>query len=78
MKFNNKNAPVFFQIVLLSAVMGSLAWGIFELILHRIGIDIDLTLDKIGLDLAVISFHLNLNPGSLIGTACGIFLFFRL
>ena len=77
MKLIKKNAGLFSLLFLLGLVTGTLAWEIFERILLLAGTRLDLSVGPFGFDLDVIAVYLKVNPGSLLGAAAGVFLFFR-
>ena len=78
MKLIKKNAGLFVLLFTLGLVTGTLAWGIFERILLLAGTTVDLSVGPFGFDLDVIAVYLKVNPGSLLGAAASVFLFFRL
>jgi hypothetical protein len=75
MKLSKKNRSFLFAFMGLGILIGSLAWEVLERVLSQVGINMALGIGPVGLDLAVFSFSLLINPGALIGIAGGIFLF---
>jgi hypothetical protein len=78
MKLIKKNAGLFVLLFMLGLVTGTFAWEIFERILSLAGSNLSLSVGPFGFDLGVIAVYLKINPGSLLGAAAGVFLFFRL
>ena len=78
MKLTKKNSGLFVLLFALGLITGTFAWEIFERILSVAGVSLDLGIGPIGFDLNVIAVYLKVNPGSLLGAAAGVFLFFRL
>jgi len=75
MKLNKKNRSFFFTFLGLGILIGSLSWEVLERALSQVGINLALGIGPVGVDLAVFSFFLLINPGTFIGIAGGIFLF---
>ena len=75
MKLNSRNRSTFLLIAVLGFVVGSLAWAVFERVLATAGIDLSLEIGPVGFDLAVLSAHVVVNPGSILGVVGGILLF---
>ena len=75
MKLIKKNHSAFMLIVFLSTLAGSFAWFILEIFLKYLGIPFSLSTGKIGFDIEIISFYLNINPGTVLGIIGGYFLF---
>ena len=78
MKLTKKNLGFFLTLLGLGLVVGTLSWEIVERIFAAAGLAFDISAGPIGFDLDVISFYIRVNPGSLVGTAGGGFLFSRL
>jgi len=75
MKITKKNHSSFILIVFLSTLAGSFAWFILEIIFKNLGIPFSLSTGKIGFDIEIISFYLNVNPGTILGMIGGYFVF---
>ncbi len=75
MKLNKKNHSSFILIVFLVTLAGSFAWFILEIIFKNLGIPFSLSTGKIGFDIEIISFYLNINPGTVLGMIGGYFVF---
>ena len=58
-------------VVLCAIVFGSIAWEIVERLLAVAGTELDLTVGRLGFDLQVIAFHIEANPGTLLGALGG-------
>ena len=78
MKVTNKNLGKFIGFLLLSAVMGTLAWELLEVILNTAGLELDLTAGPVGFDIDILAVFIKANPGTLIGGAGGWLLFGRI
>ena len=75
MKLAKKNLQPLFAVVALCALAGSLAWFILEIILSSAGIPFSFSTGKIGFDIEIISFYVNVNPGTVLGMGSGFFVF---
>lgn len=75
MKLSKKNRSFLFTFMGLGILIGSLGWEVLERALSQAGVNLALGIGPVGLDLAVFSFSLLINPGALIGIAGGILLF---
>ena len=75
MKLTKKNHSSFILIVFLSTLAGSFAWFILEIIFKNMGVPFSLSTGKIGFDIKIVSFYLNVNPGTVLGMIGGYFLF---
>ena len=71
-KLTTRSRPVFFQLILLGVLVGTLFW---ELVMRLFGLESPLTLGPIGFDIAVLAVWLSVNPGSILGAALGYLLF---
>ena len=78
MKLNSKNLPVLTRLLLLCAVILTLAWELVERLLGLAGVALDLSLGPIGFDIEVLSLYVTVNPGTLLGVLPAIALFRRL
>jgi hypothetical protein len=76
MKLTSKTLSMFLVLSFLGAVVGSLAWEIVERLVAYWGGTLALSVGPIGFDLSVISLHLKVNPGTIVGLAGGVLLFF--
>lgn len=63
------------MLLLLSVIVGSLAWEILERLLAQIQLRPGLAIGPFGMDLSVFRFDVKLNPGSFAGIWLGAFLF---
>jgi hypothetical protein len=77
MKLNSKNLPVLIRLVLLCAVVFTLAWELVERLLALADVTLDLSLGPIGFDIQVISLYVQANPGTLLGIIPAVILFRR-
>ena len=75
MKLTRKNSKYLYILMFLGFVVGGLAWEVLERILVKGGIDINYNVGPIGFDLDIISFYMNVNPGTFLGIIGSIFLF---
>jgi len=75
MKLSKKNRSFLFTFVGLGILIGSLTWELLERALSQAGFNLSLGIGPVGLDLAVFSFSLLINPGTLFGIAGSILLF---
>ena len=78
MKLNGKNLPVLIRLLLICAVVATLAWELIERLLALGGVALNLSLGPIGFDIQVITFSLQVNPGTLLGIIQAVILFRRL
>ena len=77
MKFNKKTSKHFFLFLVLGIIIGSLCWELLERLIALSGYDLNLTAGPVGIDAGVLEVRLMVNPGSLLGGACGYLLFRR-
>ena len=77
MKLIKKNAGLFVLLFTLGLVTGTFAWEILERILTIAGAPLDLGVGPFGFDLDVIAIYHKVNPGSLLGSGAGVFMFFK-
>ena len=75
MKLTKKNLNPLLLVVLLCTIGGSFAWFIIEIIFVSLGLPFSLSTGRIGFDLVIIAFYLNVNPGTVLGIAAGFFVF---
>lgn len=75
MKLTKKNMNSLILIIALCTLGGSFAWFILEIIFAALGLPFSLSTGRIGFDLGIIAFYLNVNPGTVLGTAAGFFMF---
>ena len=75
MKLTKKNLNPLVIVVILCTLGGSFAWFILEIILTSVGLPFSLSTGKIGFDLQIVSFYLNVNPGTVLGITAGFFVF---
>lgn len=75
MKLTKKNLNPLIYVVILSTLAGSFAWFILEIIFSALGLPFSLSTGRIGFDLEIIAFYLNVNPGTVLGIAAGFFIF---
>ena len=78
MKLNGKNLPVLIRLLLICAVVATLAWELLERLLAMGGVALNLSLGPIGFDIQVISIFLQVNPGTILGVVPAVILFRRL
>ncbi len=77
MVFNRKSIAPFFGLMLLGALIGSLAWEVVERIVNAAGTSLTLSLaSPISIDLHVVALSFRPNIGTLLGAVAGIVLFF--
>lgn len=76
-KLNSKTRSTLFTILLLSMVIGTLAWEIVERVLSLIGLGVDLSVGPIEIDVYVLAVIVRPNPGTIVGLLPGITLFRR-
>jgi hypothetical protein len=79
MKLSKKTLGTFVGLLLLGALIGSLAWEILERILRALGSELTLTMETpLQLfDLYVVALAVRANPGTIVGAAAGAVLFGR-
>lgn len=77
MKLNTKTRSTFFAILILSIVIGTLAWEIVERVSSLLGLAFDLSVGPVELDAFVVSVAFRPNPGTVLGIFPGIALFRR-
>ena len=75
MKLIKKNIQPLILIITLCTLGGSFAWFILEIIFTSAGLSFSLSTGRIGFDLEIIAFYLNVNPGTVLGIAAGFFVF---
>ncbi len=75
MKLNKKNQSAFILIIVLSILAGSFTWFIIEIIFKNIGLPFSLSTGKMGFDIEIISFYINVNPGTILGMIAGYYIF---
>lgn len=75
MKLTKKNLNPLIYVVILCTLAGTLAWFILEIIFTSIGLPFSLSTGRIGFDLQILAFYLNVNPGTILGIAAGFFVF---
>ena len=75
MKLTKKNLQPLITVLALCTLGGSFAWFILEVIFAAVGLPFSLSTGRIGFDLEIIAFFLNVNPGTVLGIACGFFVF---
>ncbi|MCK5200504.1 MAG: hypothetical protein KAR21_19245 [Spirochaetales bacterium] len=75
MKLTKKNMQPLILIIVLCTLGGSFAWFILEIIFAAAGLPFSLSTGRIGFDLEIIAFYLNINPGTVLGMAAGFFVF---
>lgn len=75
MKLTKKNLNPLILVVILCTLAGSFAWFILEIIFTYSGLSFSLSTGRIGFDLEIIAFYLNINPGTVLGMAAGFFVF---
>ncbi|MCK5673881.1 MAG: hypothetical protein KAH95_10930 [Spirochaetales bacterium] len=75
MKLTKKNANPLIIVVILCTIGGSFAWFILEVIFASLGLPFSLSTGRIGFDLEIVAFYLNVNPGTVLGLAGGFFVF---
>ena len=78
MKLNSKNLPVLMRLLLICAVVATLAWELLERLLAMGGVALNLSLGPVGFDIQVISIFLQVNPGTILGVVPAVILFRRL
>jgi len=78
LKFTKNNQQVFFRLLLLSLLIGTLAWDLLERLIALTGFILDLAVGPVGFDIHVLAVSLYLNPGTLLGCLAGWILFRRL
>ena len=75
MKLTKKNMQPLLLVVVLCTLGGSFAWFILETIFVAVGLPFSLSTGRIGFDLEIIAFYLNVNPGTVLGIAAGFMVF---
>ena len=76
MKLNAKTRSTFILLVVITMIIGTFAWEIVERIAGLImGTEIRFAVGPIGFDLRVLSVHIMVNPGTVIGVFPGIRIF---
>lgn len=75
MKLTKKNMQPMILVIVLCTLCGSFAWFILEIIFAKAGLSFSLSTGKIGFDVEIITFYLNINPGTVLGLAAGFFVF---
>ncbi|TVR58194.1 MAG: hypothetical protein EA426_10650 [Spirochaetaceae bacterium] len=76
MKLNAKTRSTFILLVVVTMIIGTFAWEIVERLVGLItGTEIHLAVGPIGFDLRVLSVHIMVNPGTVIGVFPGIRIF---
>ncbi len=75
MKLTKKNIQPLILIIALCTLTGSFSWFILEIIFAKAGLPFSLSTGKIGFDLEIIVFYLNVNPGTVLGIAAAFFVF---
>jgi len=75
MKLTKKNVNPLVYVVILSTLAGSFAWFILEILLFSLGLPFSLSTGRIGFDLDIIAFYLEVNPGTVLGIIAGFFIF---
>ena len=75
MKLTKKNLNPLLLVVFLCTLGGSFSWFILEIIFGSLGLAFSLSTGRIGFDLEIIAFYLNVNPGTVLGLAGGFFVF---
>ncbi|MDA3940767.1 MAG: hypothetical protein PF693_15900 [Spirochaetia bacterium] len=75
MKLTKKNLNPLIIVVILCTLGGSFAWFVLEIILNATGLPFTFSTGRIGFDLQIIAFYLNVNPGTVLGLASGFFVF---
>ena len=79
MKLNKKNLGTLIALLLLGALVGSLAWEVLERVIRATGSDFSLTMDRALqlFDLYVLAVSVRANPGTIAGLAAGAVLFVK-
>ena len=75
MKVTTKSLNKFIGFLILTAVAGTLAWELLELIINTAGLQLNLSAGPVGFDIDVLSLYIKANPGTLLGGAAGWLLF---
>ena len=75
MKLTKKNMRPILLVIVLCTLGGSFTWFILEIIFAAIGLPFSLSSGRIGFDLEIIAFYLNVNPGTVLGIATGFLVF---
>ena len=75
MKLTKKNTNPLILVVILCTIGGSFAWFILEIIFESLGLPFSLSTGRIGFDLEIVAFYFNVNPGTVLGMAGGLFVF---
>lgn len=78
MKLQKNNIRHFFHLLLTGFIIGTLAWFVLEAVLLYFGYDITIAIGPVGFDIKVISFKILVNPGSIVGSLGGGFVFTRI
>ncbi len=77
MVINRKSLAAFFGLLLLGAIIGSLAWEIVERVVNVSGTPLSLSLSSpLSFDLHVVAMSFRPNIGTFLGAVAGIVLFF--
>lgn len=75
MKLRSKNRGPLGLLLVLGALIGSLAWEVLERLLALLGREVALSIGPLGFDLVVVSVSLLVNPGTILGLLGGILIF---
>lgn len=75
MKLTKKNTNPLLLVVILCTLGGSFAWFVLEIIFESFGVPFSLSTGRIGFDLKIVAFYLNVNPGTVFGIVGGFFVF---
>jgi hypothetical protein len=71
-KLGKKNAGVLTRLMILTALIGTFAWAILEVLASALGSEVSLSVGPVGFDAMVISVSLYVNPGTVLGALAAV------
>ncbi len=72
MKLGKNNLGVLARLMLLTGLIGTLAWAILERLASVMGAEVSLAVGPIGFDVMILSAYVYVNPGTLLGALAAI------
>ena len=75
MKLSKKNLGILTRLMLLTALIGTLAWAILERIAGTVGAEISLAVGPVGFDAFILSLYVYVNPGTVLGALAAVPIF---
>lgn len=72
MKLGKKNMGVLARLMLLTALIGTLAWAILERLAGTVGAEVSLAVGPVGFDALVVSLYVYVNPGTVLGALAAV------